>query len=90
MARGPKIIDGKKLAAEIREEVGVEVKKLKKKGITPGLAVVLVGDDPASHVYVRNKHQACIDLGMNSYVHRLPKSASARKILGLVEAPQCG
>ena len=85
MARGPKIIDGKKLAAEIREEIGAGVKKLSKKSITPGLAVVLVGDDPASHVYVRNKHQACLDLGMNSYVHRLPKSASARKILGLVK-----
>lgn len=85
MARGPKILDGKKLAAEIRGELAEGVANLKRKGITPGLAVVIVGDDPASHVYVRNKHSACIELGMNSYVHRLPQNATSRRILNLVK-----
>lgn len=85
MKRGPRIIDGKKLAETIRGEIAEDVGKLRKKGITPGLAVVIVGDDPASHVYVRNKHRACTELGMNSWVHSLSEKSSSRKVLNLVK-----
>lgn len=85
MAKTARIIDGKKVAAAIRAEVAAEVEKLKARGVTPGLAVVLVGDDPASHVYVRNKEKACIEVGIASFVHRLPADTSERKVLNLVE-----
>ena len=85
MAKSARIIDGKKLAADIRKEIGVAVAALEKKKVVPGLAVVLVGDDPASHVYVRNKHKSCQELGINSYVHRLPANASERRVLNLVK-----
>jgi methylenetetrahydrofolate dehydrogenase (NADP+)/methenyltetrahydrofolate cyclohydrolase len=85
MAKSTRIIDGKKLAADIRKEIGVAVAALEKKKVVPGLAVVLVGDDPASHVYVRNKHKSCQELGINSYVHRLPANASERRVLNLVK-----
>jgi methylenetetrahydrofolate dehydrogenase (NADP+)/methenyltetrahydrofolate cyclohydrolase len=80
-----KIIDGKKIAEEIRAEVGVEVKKLAKKKIQPGLAVVLVGEDPASQVYVRMKKKTCADLGIASFDYDLSKNTSERKLLNLVE-----
>ena len=55
-----KLIDGKKISSDIREELKVKIAKLQEeKGVTPGLAVILVGDDPASQVYVRNKERAC-------------------------------
>lgn len=85
MPKKAKIIDGKKIAAQIRAEVKEEVDALKKKGITPGLAVVIVGDDPASHVYVRGKARACDELGMNSFVHKLPENATERRVLNLVK-----
>ncbi|HOD51455.1 MAG TPA: bifunctional methylenetetrahydrofolate dehydrogenase/methenyltetrahydrofolate cyclohydrolase FolD [Candidatus Hydrogenedentes bacterium] len=84
MPKTAKLIDGKKIAAQIRAEVKTEVDALKKKGITPGLAVVIVGDDPASHVYVRGKARACEELGMNSFVHQLPANATERRVLNLV------
>ena len=63
------IIDGKLVSQAIRGSVKNEVEAFKaERGVTPGLAVVLVGDDPASAVYVRNKHKACIDAGIESYV----------------------
>ena len=65
------IIDGKALSAKIREELKEKVAELKNKGITPGLAVILVGDDPASAIYVRNKEKGCIDLGMHSVVTQI-------------------
>jgi len=85
MAKSPRIIDGKKLAATIREELKTEIEALAKRKIVPGLAVVIVGDDPASHVYVRNKHKACQQLGINSYVHKLPANTTERKVLNLVK-----
>ncbi len=85
MAKPAKFIDGKKIAAQIRAEVKAEVDALKTAGITPGLAVVLVGDDPASHVYVRGKARACEELGMNSFVHLLPANATERRVLNLVQ-----
>ena len=66
-----KLIDGKALSAQIREDIKKEVEEVVAKGITPGLAVVLVGEDPASQVYVRNKEKSCIELGMHSEVYRL-------------------
>jgi len=84
MPRSARLIDGKKIAAQIRAEVKTEVDALKKRGVTPGLAVVLVGDDPASHVYVRGKARACEELGMLSFVHRLPANATERRVLNLV------
>lgn len=85
MPKTAKIIDGKKTAALIRDEVKTEVDELIKRGTTPGLAVVLVGDDPASHVYVRNKEKACEKAGIASFVHRLPASSTERKVLNLVK-----
>jgi methylenetetrahydrofolate dehydrogenase (NADP+)/methenyltetrahydrofolate cyclohydrolase len=79
-----KIIDGKKIAEEIRAEVGLEVKKLAKKKIQPGLAVVLVGEDPASQVYVRMKKKCCADLEIASFDYDLPKNTSERKLLNLI------
>ncbi|HEY8343937.1 MAG TPA: tetrahydrofolate dehydrogenase/cyclohydrolase catalytic domain-containing protein, partial [Bacillota bacterium] len=61
---GAQIIDGKALAAKIRDEVKREVQELNIGGIYPGLAVILVGEDPASQIYVRNKHRSCQELGI--------------------------
>ncbi len=80
------IIDGKKLAAEIREEVANATAKLiEDKGITPCLAAVLVGEDPASQVYVRNKHRACEKAGMASQQHQLPARTTQTELLALVD-----
>lgn len=80
------IIDGKAYAAKVRESVAVQVSDLKAKhGLTPGLAVVLVGEDPASQVYVRNKHKQTEEAGMNSYTHRLPASVSQQELIAKVE-----
>ena len=62
------LIDGKKVAQQKQEEIKVQTAQLKKEGITPGLAVVLVGDDSASQVYVRNKERACQEIGFYSKV----------------------
>ncbi|MGI6284649.1 bifunctional methylenetetrahydrofolate dehydrogenase/methenyltetrahydrofolate cyclohydrolase FolD [Neomoorella humiferrea] len=79
------ILDGKQIAAAVREEVKAEVAGLKERGITPGLAVVLVGDDPASQVYVRNKHKACEEVGIYSEVHRLPAETTQEELLDLIK-----
>jgi methylenetetrahydrofolate dehydrogenase (NADP+) / methenyltetrahydrofolate cyclohydrolase len=79
-----KIIDGKKIAAAIAEEIAREVQALAAKGIVPGLATVLVGDDPASHVYVRTKRQRCLEIGIASFDHNLPADCSEKKLLNLV------
>jgi len=75
------IIDGKALAAKIKEFLKQEVWELKKHHHTPGLAVLLVGENPASQVYVRNKEKACGEVGINSIVMRLPESASQEEVL---------
>ncbi len=81
------VIDGKAFAARVRALVQAQVARLKADhGITPGLAVVLVGDDPASHVYVRNKHAATIEVGMASFEHRLAVDTSEADLLALVRA----
>lgn len=80
-----KIIDGKAIAQQMQEEMRVQVAELKQKGIIPGLAAVLVGDDPASHTYVRNKERACERIGIYSDVNRLPASTSEEDLLALVD-----
>jgi methylenetetrahydrofolate dehydrogenase (NADP+)/methenyltetrahydrofolate cyclohydrolase len=79
------ILDGKKLSAKIRENVKVEVQKLQKKDITPGLAVILVGEDPASAAYVKMKSKACKDAGIYGIVHEMPESISQDKMLEIIE-----
>ena len=81
-----KVIDGKAFAARVRADVASHVAAMKAgHGITPGLAVVLVGEDPASRVYVKNKHASTIEVGMNSYEHRLPAETSEPDLLALVQ-----
>jgi methylenetetrahydrofolate dehydrogenase (NADP+)/methenyltetrahydrofolate cyclohydrolase len=83
---GAKIIDGKTIAAEVRRSVAAEVEQMKREvGITPGLAVVLVGEDPASQVYVRNKARQTTEAGMRSFEHRLPASTSEADLLSLID-----
>lgn len=79
------IISGKQVSDEIRGFLAEEVKELASKGVVPGLAVVLVGEDPASQVYVRNKEKACHDLGYYSEVHRLSETTTQEDLLTLVE-----
>ncbi|MFA6472841.1 MAG: bifunctional methylenetetrahydrofolate dehydrogenase/methenyltetrahydrofolate cyclohydrolase FolD [Candidatus Latescibacterota bacterium] len=80
-----KIIDGKAIAQEMQEEMKAQVDELKNIGIAPGLAVILIGDDPASRIYVRNKEKACERTGIYSDVYRLPASTSERDIIALVD-----
>src|SRR5574338_233509 len=81
-----KVIDGKAFADGLRERVGREAAALKAKhGLVPGLAVVLVGEDPASQVYVRNKSRAVQEAGMTSFDHRLPASTGEAELLDLVK-----
>ncbi|MBB6635522.1 bifunctional methylenetetrahydrofolate dehydrogenase/methenyltetrahydrofolate cyclohydrolase FolD [Cohnella thailandensis] len=79
------VIDGKKISDTIREEIKAEVESLLERGIRPGLAVVLVGEDPASQVYVRNKAKACEDLGFYSEVHRLSAETTQAELLALID-----
>ncbi|AJE45917.1 bifunctional methylenetetrahydrofolate dehydrogenase/methenyltetrahydrofolate cyclohydrolase FolD [Celeribacter indicus] len=79
------LIDGTAFAATVREKVAAHVARLKEvQGVTPGLAVVLVGDDPASEVYVRSKGKQTVGVGMNSYEHRLPAETSETELLDLI------
>ena len=80
-----KIIDGKAIAAEIREEIAADVVTLKEQGVTPGLAVVLVGEDPASRVYVTMKEKACEKAGIFSDEHKLPAETTEAQLLALIE-----
>ena len=78
------VIDGKAIAAKIRSELAAEVKSLVASGTTPGLAVVLVGDDPASKVYVSMKEKACLDVGIFSAEHRLSADTTEAELLALI------
>jgi len=78
-------IDGKAVSASIRGQIQEEVVGLKKQGVEPGLAVILVGEDPGSKVYVGSKEKACIDLGYYSEVHRLPESTTEEALLALID-----
>lgn len=86
MLHQAKVIDGKAIAADVRKGVAAEVAELvSKHNLKPGLAVVLVGEDPASKVYVKNKAQQTVEVGMNSWEHRLPAETSEADILALVD-----
>ena len=80
------IIDGKAFAAKVRAKVATHVARLKADhNIQPGLAVVLVGEDPASQVYVRSKGKMTVEVGMNSYEHKLPTDTPEADVLALIE-----
>src|SRR3712207_5286172 len=78
------LIDGKIIANQFRARIASEVQRLSNQGVIPGLAVVLVGEDPASQVYVRNKGRQTIEAGMRSFDHALPVSTSETELLELV------
>ena len=78
-----KIIDGKALAAKLRSAMADEVKQLVGRGVRPGLAVVLVGEDPASQIYVRSKTKALAEGGFACFDHHLPADTAEEKLLGL-------
>jgi methylenetetrahydrofolate dehydrogenase (NADP+)/methenyltetrahydrofolate cyclohydrolase len=80
-----KIIDGKAIAAKLREEIAAGVAALKEQSVTPGLAVVLVGNDPASQVYVAMKEKACAAAGIFSDEHKLPAETTEAQLLALIE-----
>ena len=80
-----KLIDGKALATEVRASLKNDVQELKSKGITPILGVILVGDDKASQIYVRNKNKACQDVGIKYEEFLLDKDTTMEKLLSLIE-----
>lgn len=80
-----KLIDGKRISAEIKEELKQKVADLKQKGITGALAVIQVGNDPASSVYVRNKKKACEFIGIDSLSYELPEETTQEELLELIE-----
>ncbi len=81
-----KIIDGKAIAQQVRKEWKIRAEALRTKGIVPGLAVIIVGDSPASKVYVRHKTQACADVGIHSEVHSYPADATEAEVLEKIAA----
>lgn len=81
------IIDGKKIAAEVRERIAADTRAFSGKyGFVPGLAVVIVGEDPASQVYVRNKGKACAEVGFYSEIHRMAADTTMEELLAKIEA----
>ena len=74
------LLDGKAMSAELREELALRVQRLKGKGVTPGLAGILVGDDPASQIYVKNKELGCQQVSIHSVTIRLPETASQAEL----------
>jgi 5,10-methylene-tetrahydrofolate dehydrogenase/methenyl tetrahydrofolate cyclohydrolase len=80
------LIDGRAVAAQIRAEVAVRAAALAERGVRPGLAAVLVGDNPASQAYVRMKRKACAEVGIESFYHELPAQTTQAELEGLVEA----
>ncbi|MER2509447.1 bifunctional methylenetetrahydrofolate dehydrogenase/methenyltetrahydrofolate cyclohydrolase FolD [Amaricoccus sp.] len=84
-ATGTEIIDGKAFAARIRGRVAEEVARIKAGGVVPGLAVVLVGEDPASQIYVRNKGRQTVEAGMHSVQHRLESTTRQADLLALID-----
>ncbi len=81
-----KLIDGKKIAAEVREDIRARAAEFTEKtGIVPGLAVIIVGEDPASKVYVRNKKKACVEAGFHSEVIEMPADTKMPELLSKIE-----
>lgn len=81
-----RIIDGKAISAQIREQLKKDVSALKVQGTIPGLAVILVGDDPASAIYVNNKEKACEEVGIRSAVHRLSAQTTQKSLISLIQS----
>lgn len=79
-----KLIDGKAISAAVRAQAAEDVKKLKAQGVVPGLAVVIVGDDPASRTYVNNKKKACAEIGIYSEEYALPATTTQKELMDLV------
>ena len=80
------ILDGKKMSESLRKEIAERVERLKEKGITPGLAVILVGNDPASEIYVRNKGNGCAETGMYSRTVRMPAETTQEELEDAIDA----
>lgn len=81
------IIDGKAMAAQLRQSLRSEVERITASGRrAPGLAVVLAGDDPASQIYVRNKHRACQDVGIKAFSHNIPATTTQKELMDLVDS----
>ncbi|SMB83143.1 methenyltetrahydrofolate cyclohydrolase [Desulfonispora thiosulfatigenes DSM 11270] len=80
-----KLISGKEISQKIRTEIKEKVQALKANGVIPGLAVVLVGEDPASKVYVASKEKACTEVGMHSEIHRISESTSQNELIDLID-----
>ena len=80
-----RLIDGKKLSKKIENSIAKEVEGLKEKGVVPGLAVILVGDDPASHTYVSMKEKSCKNVGFYSIVHKMPDTIMQEEIIETIE-----
>jgi methylenetetrahydrofolate dehydrogenase (NADP+) / methenyltetrahydrofolate cyclohydrolase len=80
-----KLIDGREIAKKVYEDLRVSIDHLKQRGVTPGLAVVLVGDDPASRAYVRAKDRMCRELGLHSVKHERPFDTTQKQLIALVE-----
>lgn len=78
-------MDGKMVSAKVRESILDEVNRLKERGVRPGLAVIIVGEDPASQVYVRNKERACEECGFYSEKYALPEETTQEQLLGLID-----
>src|ERR1700744_4789802 len=85
MKKNPRILDGIAIAGQIKAEVAVEVEQLKTRGIAPGLAVILVGEVPASQIYVRSKVKTCGELGIYSEMLTPPESITTDEMLALVD-----
>ena len=79
------LIDGKAVSAKVKEELRLKTAALKEKGIIPGLAVILVGEDPASKVYVRNKKKGCEEAGFYSEVHEMPAETTMDELLSKID-----
>lgn len=84
MPNSPTLIDGKAVAQKTYAQSKAAIEELKARGVTPGLAVVLIGDDPASRAYVRSKDKMCLELGMHSVKHELPATATQAEVIDLV------
>ncbi len=78
-------IDGKEVSASVRNDITEKVKELSAKGVIPGLAVIIVGNDPASRVYVNNKKKGCEQTGMNSFEYALPEETTTEELIALIE-----
>lgn len=79
------IIDGKLISKSVKDKIAIEVKELKKSGVTPGLAVIIVGENPASQIYVRNKQRACEEVGFESFKYEMPESTTQGELLELIK-----